>query len=155
MMRASKDRHGRGVRGPLLPTAVPRFRTRRELFDAAVLRAYAPIHDRWREQLSHLDIAVDTIPRMRINTEASLIPEEITADGIVPLGRVIPAGIDQQGRPTRARIVLFRMPIEQRSSGAVERDALLRSVLTSLVATYLNLSPKDIDPHFSEDEGWT
>ncbi|ADK28301.1 metallopeptidase family protein [Corynebacterium pseudotuberculosis] len=146
--RLNRDRHGRGLRGPTFPTAVPRYRSRRSLFDAAVLEAYAPIQQSFAQQLANLDIAVDTVPRMRLNLDAALLPDEVAADGPIPLGRVIPAGIDHLGRPTRARIVLFRMPIEQRTNSTQERQELLTMVLTSLVANYLNVSPTDIDPDF-------
>jgi len=125
----------------------PRHRTRAESFDVAVLEAYAPIQHSYPEQLAQLDIAVDTVPRMRLRADA-ILPDEIVADGPVPLGRVIPAGIDAQGRPTRARLVLFRMPIEQRSATPQEREDLLNGILTALVAQYLNLDPRDIDPDF-------
>ncbi|GAB3699313.1 metallopeptidase family protein [Corynebacterium nasicanis] len=146
--RTFRDRRGRGVRGPLLPMDAPRYRTRAEAFDVAVLEAYAPLQHSYPEQLAHLDIAVDTVPRMRLRADMSVLPDEIVADGPVPLGRVIPAGIDAQGQPTRARLVLFRMPIEQRSATPEEREELLTGILTALVAQFLNLDPRDIDPEF-------
>lgn len=142
-----RDRHGRGVRGPILPVAVPRYRTRSMDFDQAVLEAYAPLQNRFFEQLTGVDLAVDTIPRMRLSSDM-VIPDEIFADGPVPLGRVLQAGVDRAGNPTRARIVLFRMPIEQRATNAIERAELLDTVLTALVAHYLNLDPRDINPRF-------
>lgn len=145
--RTFRDRRGRGLRGPLLPMEAPRYRTRGESFDVAVLEAYAPIQHSYPGQLAHLDIAVDTVPRMRLRSD-TILPDEIVADGPVPLGRVIPAGIDAQGRPTRARLVLFRMPIEQRCANPQEREELLTGILTALVAQYLNLDPRDIDPDF-------
>lgn len=145
--RTFRDRRGRGIRGPVLPMAAPRFRSRRESFDVAVLEAYAPIQHGYAEQLAHLDLAVDTVPRMRLRPDM-ILPDEIVADGPVPLGRVIPAGVDPQGRPTRARLVIFRMPIEQRAINVREREELLTTVLTALLANYLNLDPRDVDPGF-------
>mgnify|MGYP000936121814 FL=1 len=107
------------------------------------------MQQRFAAELSHLDIAVDTIPRMRLNADFQAFPEEIVADGPVPLGRVIPAGIDSRGNPTRARIVIFRMPIEQRTSHALERQELLRAILVQLVANFLNVAPGDVDPTFT------
>ena len=150
-MNDRRDRHGRGVRGPLMPTKIPRYRRRPELFDAAVLEAYAPIQQQFTVELESLDIAVDTIPRMRLNMDWDSFPPEVVVDGPVPLGRIIQAGIDVHGHPTRARIVIFRMPIEQRVQGAKERQELLTIVLTQLVAQYLGISPEDIDPHFRSD----
>lgn len=147
--RPARDRHGRGVRGPILPHSVPRWRTRAEAFDAAVVEAYAPIQEAFSEQLSNVDVAVDYIPRMQLG--ASIMPEEVAADGMVPLGRIIPAGVDHRGEPTLPRIVVFRSPIEQRCINQQERAALCRRVLTQLVATYLNVTPAMIDPRFDED----
>ncbi|MBZ8176863.1 hypothetical protein GP475_03165 [Corynebacterium poyangense] len=145
---ASRDRHGRGLRGPLFPRNAPRSRSPREEFDALVLEAYAPIQQAFADQLQGLDIAVDTIPRMRLSADMTVLPEEIFADGPVPLGRIIPAGVDSHGFPTRARLVLFRKPIEQRAQDVVDRRDLLSTVLSHLVAVYLNLDPRDIDPRF-------
>lgn len=146
--RTFRDRHGRGLRGPLMPMEAPRYRTRAESFDVAVLESYAPIQHFYPEQLANLDIAVDTVPRMRLRADMTVLPDEIIADGPVPLGRLIPAGVDPQGQPTRARLVLFRMPIEQRTTSPQEREELLATILTALVAQYLNLDPRDIDPRF-------
>lgn len=145
-IRPARNRHGRGVRGPLVPTTLPRHASRSSRFDTAVLEAYAPIAERFRDQLAALDIAVDTVPRMRLDTQAPVLPDEVMADGPVPLGRVIPAGVDDRGRPTRARIVIFRMPIELRCLDAPSRQHLLRRVLAHLVAQHLNLLPEDVDP---------
>lgn len=137
------------MRGPLLPQTTPRFRSNSERFDMAVLEAYAPIQNAFAEQLAGLDLAADTVPRMRLSADMTVLPEEIIADGPVPLGRVVPAGVDSAYRPTRARMVIFRMPIEERAQNPGERAELLGTVLTALVANYLNLDPEDVDPRFS------
>ncbi len=116
-------------------------------FDQAVLEAYAPLQNAYFDQLVGVDLAVDTVPRMRLRADA-LLPDDIVADGPVPLGRILQAGVDPQGRPTRARIVIFRMPVEQRTSNMQERSELLAWILTALVANHLNLDPTDIDPGF-------
>ena len=141
-------RRGRGIRGPLLPPEVPRWASRSMIFDRAVLDTYAPIHERWREELATLDLAVDTVPRMHSRQLTQVWPDEIIADGAVPLGRLIPAGIDNTGAPTRPRIVIFRRPVELRCPSSDYRHDLLRTIITRLVATYLNVSPEVIDPEF-------
>ncbi|MEK0127713.1 metallopeptidase family protein [Corynebacterium marquesiae] len=148
-IRPARDRHGHGMRGPLLPQQTPRYRSAREHFDMAVLEAYAPIQNAFAPQLRGLDLAVDTIPRMRLSPDMTVLPDEIIADGPVPLGRVVPAGVDSEGQPTRARLVIFRMPIEQRASTSSERSELLGTVITALVANYLNLDPEEVDPRYS------
>lgn len=147
-LQAGRDRHGRGVRGPLMPVGVPRYRTRSAAFDQLVLEQYAPLHNAYFDQLSGVDLAVDTIPRMRLRADTDVLPDEVVADGPVPLGRVLDAGVDRYGNPTRARFVVFRRPIEQRAAAVEERAELITWVLTALVAHYLNLDPRDVDPDF-------
>lgn len=147
-IRAFRDRRGRGLRGPLLPQQTPRYRSRRELFDMAVLEAYAPIQQAYTAELAGLDIAVDTVPRMRLSADMTIMPDEIIADGPVPLGRIVPAGVDPLGRPTRARLVIFRMPIMARLTSPEDCEQLLSTVITALVANYLNIDPRDINPDF-------
>ncbi len=148
-IRPFHDRHARGVRGPVLPQQLPRYRSRSELFDAAVLEAYAPIQHAFPAELAGLDLAVDTVPRMRLRADMTVLPDDIVADGPVPLGRIVPAGVDAFGRPTRPRLVVFRMPVEERVTSAQERSELLSTVLTALTANYLNVDPESIDPRFS------
>lgn len=146
------SRHGREMRGPLLPTSVPGWRSRSERFDMAVLEAYEPIERRWSGRLSGLDVAVDEIPRIAPRDPASVsFPAEVIADGPIALARLIPAGVDVRGNPTRARIVLFRKPIERRAKDTLELADLLHDILVAQVATYLGVDPNVIDPTITDD----
>ena len=109
------------MRGPLLPPTVPGWRSRAERFDMAVLEAYEPIEQRWADRVSALDVAVDEIPRITAKDPESVQwPPEVVADGPIALARLIPAGVDVRGNATRARIVLFRKPIERRAKDTDE-----------------------------------
>lgn len=131
---------------------MPGWRTRAERFDMAVLEAYEPIERRWRERLTGLDVAVDEIPRISPrDPETVHWPPEVVADGPVPLARLIPAGVDVRGNPTRARIVLFRKPIERRAKDSAELAELLHEILVAQVAAYLGVEPQVIDPSYDED----
>jgi len=135
------------MRGPLLPPSVPGWRSRAERFDMAVLEAYEPIEQRWQERVSTLDVAVDEIPRISPNDPDSVQwPPEVVADGPIALARLIPAGVDVRGNATRARIVLFRKPIERRAKDSDELAVLLHELLVAQVATYLGVEPSVIDP---------
>ncbi len=113
----------------------------------AVLEAYEPIEQRWKQRLAALDVAVDEIPRITAKDPDSVQwPPEVVADGPIPLARLIPAGVDVRGNPTRARILLFRKPIEQRANDSVELGDLLHEILVAQVATYLDVDPTVIDP---------
>ena len=72
-------------------------------------------------------------------------PPEVIADGPIALARLIPAGVDVRGNATRARIVLFRKPIERRAK-TIELAELLHEILVAQVATYLDVEPSVIDP---------
>ena len=72
-------------------------------------------------------------------------PPEVVADGPIALARLIPAGVDVRGNATRARIVLFRKPIERRAKDTDELAELLHEVLVAQVATYLGVDPDVID----------
>ena len=146
------SRRGREMRGPLLPPSVPGWRSRAERFDMAALEAYEPIERRWQQRLTGLDIAVDEIPRIQPKDPESVQwPPEVVADGPIPLARLIPAGVDVRGEPTRARIVLFRKPIERRAKDSVDLTDLLHEILVAQVATYLGVEPSVIDPSLDED----
>jgi predicted Zn-dependent protease with MMP-like domain len=135
------------MRGPLLPPTVPGWRSRAERFDMAVLEAYEPIEQRWQDRLSALDVAVDEIPRISPKDPDSVQwPPEVVADGPVALARLISAGVDIRGNATRARIVLFRKPIERRAKDSDELAELLHELLVAQVATFLGVEPSVIDP---------
>ncbi|MQA10110.1 MAG: exonuclease [Pseudonocardiaceae bacterium] len=145
-----RERHGRGPRGPLYPASLPAAASRAERFDALVLDALEPIELRWRDQLSTLDVAVDDVPDVQpVRTQPPLTdpssPDGVLRDGDVPLAKLVPAGVDRTGIPTRARIVLYRRPLEARAKDSVDLTELVHEVLVEQVATYLGLDPDVID----------
>ena len=140
--RPNRDRHGRGLRGSLYPSTLPAASTRAERFDALVLAALEPIEARWRTELTELDIAVDDVPDVR---ETERPAEGLLADAGVPLARLVPAGMDRRSMPTKARIVLFRRPLEARARDGADLADLVHHVLVEQVATYLDLDPGVIE----------
>ncbi|HEX9034243.1 MAG TPA: peptidase, partial [Streptosporangiaceae bacterium] len=57
-----RDRHGRGLRGPLAPIGSPLHRSRAERFDDLVLQAVAQLEPRWDSQLAGVEFAVEEVP---------------------------------------------------------------------------------------------
>ncbi len=136
------------MRSTLLPPGVPAANTRSESFDLVVLEAFGEIDARWHDQLGNLDLAVDEIPRMLPrDPETVQWPDEVTADGAIPLARLLPAGIDSTGRPSKARIVLFRRPLESRADKGADLLDLVHEVLVQQVATHLGVDEDTIDPN--------
>jgi hypothetical protein len=120
--------------------------------DMAVLEAYEPIERQWQDRVSGLDVAVDEIPRISPKDPDNVQwPPEVIADGPIALARLIPAGVDVRGNATRARIVLFRKPIERRAKDTIDLSDLLHDVLVAQVATYLGVEPSVIDPTIDDD----
>ena len=118
----------------------------------AVLEAYEPIERRWQQRLTGLDVAVDEIPRISPKDPDSVQwPPEVVADGPIALARLIPAGVDVRGEATRARIVIFRKPIERRAKDSDDLTDLLHEILVAQVATYLGVEPSVIDPSIEDD----
>lgn len=140
--RRARDRHGRGLRGPLFPATLPAASTRAEKFDALVLEALEPIEARWRTELTKLDVAVDDVPEI---PRTGVPPEGVLADNGVPLSRLVQAGVDRRGMPTRARIVLYRRPLEARAKDSADLADLVHDVLVEQIAAYLGLDPGVIE----------
>ncbi|MFC9331517.1 metallopeptidase family protein [Kitasatospora sp. NPDC057015] len=132
-----RDRHGRGLRGPLAPPQVPISLTRSELFDDYVRESVERLERRW-PQLIDVEFAVQEVPQPGQGGE--------DPEGGVPLGRVQPA---QQGR--KSRIVVYRRPVEIRAKSREDRAALVHEILIEQVADLLGMSPDAIDPRYDEE----
>lgn len=142
--RPRRDRRGRGLRGPLFPASLPASTSRSQQFDALVIEALEPIESRWHSELTKLDVAVDDVPDVRLPATAEQT-DGILHDGEIPLSRLVPAGVDRAGMPTRARIVLYRRPLEARAKDPVELADLVHDVLVEQIAAYLGLEPDVIE----------
>jgi predicted Zn-dependent protease with MMP-like domain len=156
--RRRRDRHGRGMRGPLVPATVtlsgrtvhvPAARTRGERFDDLVLDAVEDLEQRWARELEGVEFAVEDVPAVAWPAETPLDDDVLadeTAGGAVPLGRLLPAGTDDTGRPTTPRVVVYRRPLEARAADAADLADLVHDVVVDQVARLLRLDPDEIDP---------
>jgi predicted Zn-dependent protease with MMP-like domain len=130
----------------LFPATLPAARSRSERFDAIVLDALEPIDERWHTELERLDIAVDEVPEITDCDPTTVTwGSDVVEDGKVPLARLVPAGVDRAGLPTRARIVLYRRPLETRAQDGGDLSDLVHEVLVEQVASYLGVDPDIID----------
>jgi predicted Zn-dependent protease with MMP-like domain len=134
------------LRGLLYPSTIPAAKTRAERFDAMVLEALEPIEQRWGAELTDLDLAVDDVPEVDQTSPDEVVWQAgVLADVGVPLAQLVPAGVDPEGLPSRARIVLYRRPLEARARGGADLADLLHEVLVEQVAEYLNIEPDAVD----------
>lgn len=151
-----RDRHGRGVRGPLVaagaelagrPLRVPLARSRGERFDELVLDVLEHLEQRWGRELSGVEVAVVDVPAVgeRPGLEDDAVLEE-TAGGAVPLGRLLRGGVDARGAQTPTRVVVYRRPLEARAHDRAELAELVRDVVVDVVALLLERDPDEVDP---------
>jgi predicted Zn-dependent protease with MMP-like domain len=133
-----RDRHGRGLRGPLVPSGLPLARSRAEQFDGLVLDAAERLDQRWSEQLAEVEFAVEDVP------PSDPAPWE---HGEVPLGRLFPRS---GGHP--ARIVVYRRPVETRTSDLRDTARLVHDVVVEQVAHLIGMEPHEIDPRYGAPE---
>jgi predicted Zn-dependent protease with MMP-like domain len=132
-----RDRHGRGLRGPLVPAQLPGHQTRGEQFDELVLDAVERLEGRWARELEGVEFAVEDVP------PSDPAPWEHDE---VPLGRFFPAS---GGLPTR--IVVYRRPVETRAHERSALAVLVHHVVVEQVAHLLDVEPSAVDPRYDED----
>ncbi|MDI3390222.1 metallopeptidase family protein [Streptomyces sp. B-S-A8] len=133
-----RDRHGRGMRGPVAPPQVPLAASRGEVFADLVQDSVERLERRW-PQLADIEFLVQDVPYM-IDTGEPL------GDETVPLGGTASARDDLP-----ARIIIYRRPVEIRTKSRDERAALVHEVVVEQVAELLGLSPDAVDPRYGED----
>ena len=127
-----RDRHGRGLRGPLVPPPLPAWRTRAERFDELVVAAADDL-TRHCPQVGSIQFAVEEVP------PSDPAPWE---HGVV-LGRGF-AAQPRAGLPSR--IVVYRRPVASRAREDAELAGLVRRVVVEQVALVLGRGPDEIDP---------
>ncbi len=126
------------MRGPIAPPQVPLAASRGEVFADLVQDSVDRLERRW-PQLAEVDFLVLEVPRLGG-------PGDAWADEAVPLGGIIPA---REGR--RARVVVYRRPVEIRTKGREDRATLVHEVVVEQVAELLGLTPETVDPRYGED----
>ncbi|MFH8403786.1 metallopeptidase family protein [Streptomyces sp. NPDC018019] len=136
-----RDRHGRGMRGPVAPPQVPLSVSRADAFVDLVYDSRDRLERRW-PQLADVDFLVVEVPGFGPDGAAGPPADEET----VPLGRLLPAGGDH-----RDRVVVYRRPVEIRTKNRDERALLVHEVVVEQVAELLGLAPESVDPRYGQD----
>ncbi|WP_419995468.1 metallopeptidase family protein [Streptomyces boninensis] len=139
-----RDRHGRGMRGPVAPPQVPLAVTRSDAFVDLVLDSAQRLQRRL-SQLSEVEFGVLDVP-LKDNGQA----EGGAWDGdeaSVPLGQVIKAVPGKHPD----RIVVYRRPVEIRAKNRDERALLVHEIVVEQVAELLGLTPESVDPQYGQD----
>lgn len=126
-----RDRHDRGLRGPLLPHTAPFHESPTAAFARELKYAVQDLDRRLGKRMHGLTIAFEEIPNLA---------DLILSQNVVPLGRI------DRGNPTA--IVLYQRPIEIRCRTANLLPRIIRDVLAEFVAVCLGLEPLDVDPDY-------
>ncbi len=114
----------------MAPPELPLATTPGERFDELVLDAVDDLRRRNAERLDGIDFAVEDVPAL----------EGWDRDW-VPLGRSYPASLTR-----RARVVVYRRPVEGRAEGREETAELVRDVVVEELAELLGVEPEELDP---------
>jgi Zincin-like metallopeptidase len=165
-----RDRHGRGLRGSLVPPDVPLHRTRAERFDDLVLLAVSQLEPRWEAELSGIEFAVEEIPPAGPGTDdpdpvplarLELPGPPVSAQPTFPPagspayelpGLLPPMPPTPAAEPQPARIVLYRRPLLARADGEEELAELVLDVVVEQFAHWLGVDPQTVDPGYPGEE---
>jgi hypothetical protein len=170
-----RDRHGRGLRGSLVPPGVPLHRTRSQRFDDLVLIAVTQLEPRWEAELSGIEFGVeeippvlpdtgdpDPVPLARLELGSARLdwgeaggaepgPGDRAASAALPAPRG--AGGRRREMPDQpARIVLYRRPLLARADGEEELAELVLDVIVEQFAHWLGVDPQTVDPGYPAED---
>lgn len=141
----NRDRHGRGIRGRLVPPGVPISTSPADRFDRIASDAVEHVEHRWRDQLANVEFAVDLVPGAEVDGSHPAMDGAIESAGVL-LAQILRG----QGRaPTH--IVLYRKPIELRARDVEDLEDLVHDVVVQVIANYLGLEPEVVDPGFGSE----
>ncbi len=136
-MPRRRDRHDRGLRGPLVASPSPSMAAalrRRQLppavwFEQCVTESLARITRTFPQALSGVDVGIDDVPG---------VPPGQTR---VPLAAAVEATATQP-----AKVVIYRRPLEHRSSSRQQLAQLVHRTLVEQLAAVTAFSVDEIDP---------
>lgn len=125
-----RNRHGRGIRGPLLFPALPAWKTRREQFYELV-----------QEALEHFTFRCPEVSTIEFGIEevAPSNPAEWESHDQV-FARVFPR---DRRRGLTDRIVIYRLPVVQRVGNSHAASAVY-GILAQRISEVLEISPEEL-----------
>lgn len=127
-----RDRHGRGLRGPILPFNLPSWRTRADKFDDIITEDLAHFRRALGKEMEHIDFAVLDVP------DSEPAPWEPG----VPMARFLP--FERPAKIT-GRIIFYRMPMLQAARRSADPRLFLHDIVTQQLASAIGRHPEDID----------
>lgn len=144
MSTRRRDRHGRGLRGPLAvrnpltgTTAEPvRPPGRASFFDEAVQTSIDRVHDHDPEILTGITVGIEEVPFLQTAWSGERVP---LAAAVAPTPEAF------------GRVVLYRRPLEHRVATRSGLQILVHRTLVEQLAALTGRSVDDIDPDALDD----
>lgn len=137
-----RNRHGRGLRGDVMPPDLPGSRTRAERFEDLVAESAERLEALWGQPIAAMVFLVELLP----NTKSLDFAQG--AGSPIPLGRSLSA---TPRRP--ARVVIHRRPVEELAGAEMLLPELVHLAVVEQVAELLARTPEEIDPEYRPWDG--
>lgn len=127
-----RDRHGRGLRGPIIPFNVPSWRTRADKFDDILTTDLAHFRSALGKEMERIDFAVLDVPDS----------EPAPWESGIPMARFLP--FEHPAKVT-GRIIFYRMPMLHAARRSPNPRLFLHDIVTQQLASAIGCHPEDID----------
>ena len=133
--RRHRNRHGRGLRGELIPAHLAGSRTRSEQFDIWVLESAQRLERLWGEGIQAYQFVVQDIPP--------------GLEELAQSGSHLPFGAGALGSGSQPPVItVYRHPVESAARGLVPVSDLIHDVVVEQLATLMGLEPETVDPTY-------
>lgn len=148
MARRHRDRHDRGLRGPLaLPNRmgpmakIRRTESREAFFTAAVTESLARISKHCPAALDGVNIGVEEVPHLAFDWTGNHVP--------------LAAAVERTPE-SPAQVVVYRRPLEHRAASRRGLKILIHRTIVEQLAAVTNLEVETIDPtgYRDLDDDW-
>lgn len=144
-MSMRRDRHGRGIRGPLAlpnpytgrPVRPPQLVSKADWFAEAVTQSVSRIRRHCPQALADVQFGVEDVPTL---TDAWR-PDR------VPLAAAVEADAEAP-----AQVVVFRRPLEHRAASRQGLQILVHHTIVEQLAALTGLDVATIDPTAADDD---
>lgn len=134
-LKRRRNRHGRGLRGELLPAHLAGSRTRAERFDDWVMESAQRLERLWGEDIQSYQFVVQEIP--------DGLEDLVRQRGSIPLAAAVPGN-----GPKPPVITIYRRPVESTARGLVPVSELIHDVVVEQLASLMGMEPEAIDPSY-------
>jgi hypothetical protein len=135
-----RDRHGRGLRGQLIPRGHPVARGGAQRFDRVVLDVVDHLEWHGISEVASIEFAVEDVPPIDADDRYD---EGFVTDADIPLAHAV----EHDPATGKPMVVLYRRPVEARANDPDDLVDLVHDLVVDRVAHLLGRDPESLDPH--------